>query len=113
MRDVTRHEARQHLLGYAALGLLIALLVVAHAYNRELHDEAQARATAAKWSYQAAQSYETITQLEMQRDVLQVQLDELSAMALDLIGGPLVNRPCVEADPVPVFSRDSQFHATP
>lgn len=107
----TRHDSRLHLIGYAAIAVFGALLVfMAHAYNQQVQHEIQANASADKWAYQAAIGNESIEQLVMQRDMLQEQLDELAALTLDLVSGPLVGaKPCVEPDPTPVFSRDSQL----
>lgn len=107
MNSETRHEASLHLVAYGAVGaLIIGMLGMTHAYNRELAHEAAANEAANHWSTQAAQANVSFEQMTTQRDELQAQLDQLSAITPT---ERIVVQPCVEPDQVPVFSRESQF----
>lgn len=109
--DDTRHAAGERFAMAAIVGVFVALLVMAsHAYNRELADAQAATASASQWSYEAAQRNEDLILVSTQRDEIQAQLDQLSA---NTPTERIIVQPCVEPDPTPVFSRDSQFYATP
>lgn len=101
----TRHDARQRLIAYAAIGIMVGVLIVSVTHTRRANARADAATTAVNsWVYASAQRNQEIEALISERDYLASRLVEALSTP-----DRIVTVPCVEADPTPVFSRDTQF----
>lgn len=109
MDDDSREGATERLVAYLAAGSMTLMLVVmTWGYNREVVRANAATASANSWIYASAQRNQEIEALIAERDYLAGRLVE--ALSEDRV--QIVSKPCMEADPTPVFSRDSQFIGT-
>ncbi len=104
----TRYEARQHLIAYAAVGVMVAALVISVIHTKRAYERVDVmRSTVNNWAYQTAMWNQQVEALLSERDYLAMQLVEQLERP-----DRIVTVPCVEPAPVPVFSRDTQFIGT-
>lgn len=107
IQDDTRSGAAERLIAWGGVGVLTgALVFAAHASNqansnvRDIHEQLMVS------QQHAAQLATERDELILERRRLLVEIDRLETTTPT---ERIVIQPCVEADPTPVFSRDSQF----
>lgn len=87
----------------SSVAFVAVLATLGYGYNREWTRAEAEHASAVKWAYQVAAFYE-------QNEILTMQRDELRALVAEIEARPpvvrIVYRPCVEADPTPVFAHE-------
>lgn len=73
----TRHDARQRLIAYAAIGIMVGALIVSVTHTRRANARADAATTAVNsWVYTSAQRNQEIEALLAERDYLAERLVE-------------------------------------